>query len=106
MPTVHSSSRRKDIHATGQPWPVERKVELVLEGLRGRRPVAELCRESGISPARYYRWRNQFINAARTGLAHPEAECCMLKERVQQLKVENASLQTRLRIFQELSVAD
>ena len=106
MPTVHSISRRKDLHATVQPWPVERKVEVVLEGLRGRRPVTELCREAGISPACYYQWRTQFVNAARTGLAHPEAERRALKERVQQLEVENASLQTRLQIFQELSVAD
>jgi transposase-like protein len=85
---------------------VDQKVSLVLEGLRGRRPVSELCREAGISPARYYQWREEFIDAARMGLAHSEAERLALEERVKQLEAENVSLRQRVRIFQELCVAD
>jgi transposase-like protein len=68
--------------------------------------VAEICREVGISPSRYYQWRQQIIDAARAGLAYPEKERRALQERVQRLEAENASLQRQLLILQELCVAD
>ena len=87
-------------------WPVERKIDLVLKGLRGQRPVTELCREAGISPTRYYRWRHEVIDAARIGLTHPEAEQYAMQERIKQLEAENAHLRREARVFQELCVAD
>jgi transposase-like protein len=87
-------------------WPTDRKIDLVLEGLRGHRPITELCREAGISTAQYYLWRQQFLNAGRAGLAHSEAEHRLLEERIQQLEAENASLQTRVRIFQDVCLAE
>jgi transposase-like protein len=92
--------------ATRQVWPADRKIDLVLGGLRGHRPVTQLCREAGISPSRYYQWLQEFIDAARVGLAHPEAEQHALEERIQQLEAENARLRQRAQIFQELCVAD
>ena len=89
-----------------KPWPADRRIDLVLEGLSGHRPVKELCHKAGISPASYYQWRRQFIDAARSGLTHPEVEHRMLKERVEHLEVENASLQRQVRILRELCVAD
>jgi transposase-like protein len=106
MPNGILGRQREENNPVRQPWPVEQKVSLVLEGLRRRRPVTELCREAGISLARYYQWREQFIDAARLGLTHSEAERHALEERVKQLEAENASLQRRVRIFQELCVAD
>ncbi len=105
MPTrvLHTQEGNKDVQ---QSWSIDRKVALVLEGLRGHRPVSELCREAGISPTRYYQWREQFIDAARIGLVHPEAERRALEERVRQLEAENANLQARMRIFQDLCLAD
>lgn len=82
------------------------KLDVVLEGLRKHRSVADLCREVGISPTRYYQWRQQVINAARDGLAHPEAEHRALEDRVRQLEAENSLLKTRLRIFQDVCMAD
>jgi len=87
-------------------WPVERKIDLILEGLRRHRPVTELCREAGISPTRYYRWREQFVDAARTGLVHPETKRRTLEERIQQLEAENARLRQQVHIFQDLCTAD
>ena len=36
------------ITATGYASQVERKLDIVLQGMRGNRPVRELCREAGI----------------------------------------------------------
>ncbi len=36
-----------------QSWPVERRVALVLEGLRAHQPVTHLCRQVGIPTAAY-----------------------------------------------------
>jgi transposase-like protein len=79
---------------------------VVLEGLLRHRSVAELCREAGISPSRYYQWRQEVIDAARIALIHPEVERRTMEERIRQLEAENASLRRRARIFQELCVAD
>ena len=106
MFAASQASHSKANRAARQPWPVDRKVDLVLKGLLGHRPVTELCRKAGISSACYYQWRQQFINAARAGLAHPEAERHSLEQRVRQLEVENAILQQRVRILRDLCVAD
>jgi transposase len=100
------SHTRRKIQAASAQWPVDRKVNLVIEGLRGQRPVTQLCREAGVSTAHYYRWRQQFLEAARAGLAEPETAPGILKERIQQLEAENASLRVRVRIFQDVCVAD
>ena len=106
MSAVSPRSRARTNHPVRQPLSVDGKVGLVLAGLRGHRPVTELCREANISRARYYQWRDHFIKAGATGLAHPESERHALEEHLLQLEAENASLRARVRIFQELSVAD
>jgi len=106
MSTSTQSSLVKVNETTQPAWPAARKMDLVLEGWLKHRPIRELCREVGISPARYYEWRQQFIEAAQMGLAHPETERHSLEERLEQLEAENAVLQRRARVFQELCVAD
>jgi len=46
----------------------EEKMAIVLEGLRGDKTVAEICREHSISQAQYYRWRDKFFEGAKTAL--------------------------------------
>lgn len=46
----------------------DQKVAIVLSGLSGKREVAQLCVEHGISQALYYRWRDQFLEGGRHGL--------------------------------------
>ncbi len=105
MSGVNPRAPRKT-NAAPQEWPVERKINLVLKGLRGPQSVTELCREVGVSTTRYYQWRQQFLNAARVGLAEPKANPNVLKERIQQLEAENARLRVQTRIFRDLAVAD
>lgn len=100
------ASRQQPRELSRPTWPVDRKVKLVLEALQGRRPVTELCREAGVSPARFSQWRDQFIDAGRAGLSEPRAECRSLEERIKQLEAENASLRRQIRILQELCLAE
>ena len=40
------------------------KLETVLEGIRGEKSVAQICRERGIKDSLYYKWREQFVSQA------------------------------------------
>lgn len=51
-------------------WTVEEKLEIVLEGLKGVKSVAEICREHQISQSQYYRWRDKFLEGGKRGLAN------------------------------------
>lgn len=55
-------------------WSAEEKQAIVLEGLRGTRSVAEICREHQISQTLYYRWRDKFLEGARRGLENGSAD--------------------------------
>ncbi|MFQ6103276.1 MAG: transposase [Candidatus Glassbacteria bacterium] len=52
----------------GRRWTVEEKLSIVLEGVKGDRPVSEICKEHGVSLPLYYKWRNRFIEGGRNGL--------------------------------------
>ncbi len=106
MCTTGQDASQGDDQATRRPWPLDRKIALVLQGLLGRRSIKDLCHEAGVSPACYYQWRQQFIHAAQAGWAHPETQRHALEERVQQLEAENASLRQRLHVLQDICLAD
>ncbi len=55
-------------------WGSEEKMAIVLEGLRGQKSVAEICREHQISQALYYRWRDRFLEAGQRGLSNGGSE--------------------------------
>ncbi len=65
-------------------WSSEERMAIVLEGLRGQKSVAEICREHQISQALYYRWRDRFLEAAQKGLSNGGGE----DEKALQAKVE------------------
>ena len=50
----------------------QRKLEIVLAGLRGDRSVREVCREHAISETLFYGWRDQLLEAGRERLAGKE----------------------------------
>jgi len=72
---------------------VEEKIGIVLEGLRGRIPVSELCRKHGIQSSVYHKWSKAFLDAGRDGLAKETHRDAKTKE-VLRLKEENESLKT------------
>jgi transposase-like protein len=40
------------------------KLETVLDGLRGEKTVAQICRERDITESLYYKWRDAFMERA------------------------------------------
>jgi len=50
-------------------WSSEEKVAIVLEGLKGEKSIAEICREHQVSQNMYYRWRDRFLEAGEKGLS-------------------------------------
>lgn len=49
---------------------MEEKLAIVMEGLKGKRSVADICREHQISQALCYRWRDKFLEAGKKGLVN------------------------------------
>lgn len=50
-------------------WTSEEKMAIVLEGIRGLKSVAEICREHKISQGQYYKWRDKFLEGGKKGLS-------------------------------------
>ena len=50
----------------------QKKLEIVLAGLRGDRSVREVCREHAISETLFYGWRDQLLEAGRERFAGKE----------------------------------
>ena len=49
-------------------WSLDEKMAIVLEGISGKVPVADICRTHQISQTLYYRWRDKFLEGGRTAL--------------------------------------
>jgi len=47
----------------------QRKLEIVLAGLRGDRSVKDVCREADISEALYYSWRDKLLEGGKATLS-------------------------------------
>jgi transposase-like protein len=54
---------------TYRKFTAQRKLEIVLAGLRGDRSVRDVCRETEISENLYYSWRDKLFESAKLGLA-------------------------------------
>ena len=46
-------------------WPAQKRLEIVLEGIRTGE-VAETCRRHGCSTTQYYDWQRQLMSSAET----------------------------------------
>ncbi len=62
------------VPAAGDPthFDAERKLQIVLEGVRDDQSVGELCEAHGISEAVYYEWRDDVLDGATRSLAQHE----------------------------------
>ncbi len=71
----------------------EQKIEIVLTGLRGDRPVRDVCRFYEISEALYYQWRERLLEGGKAALGTardrkpPEAtELAEARKKISQLE--------------------
>ncbi len=67
-------------------WTAEEKLEIVLEGLRERKSVAEICREHQISQALYYRWRDRFLEGGKRALIDGASDDNVYKAEIEKLQ--------------------
>ncbi len=77
----------------------EFKLDTVLEGIRGEKPIAQICRERGIRDSLYYKWRDAFKERAPgmfasqehqdQGVSELEARVAELERMVGKLTLEN-----------------
>lgn len=76
------------------------KLDTVMEGIRGEKSVAQICREREITDTQYYKWRDVFLERAtdifedRRGTAQQEKEDreAELERMVGRLAMENEIL--------------
>ena len=76
------------------------KLDTVMEGFRGEKSVAQICRERNIKDALYYKWRDRFLERAadifadqrNTAKQDNEARIAELEQMLGRLTVENEIL--------------
>lgn len=63
-------------------WTAEEKPAIVLEGIKGTKAVAELCREQQIAQTQYYQWRDRFLEGGKRALTNglPASEEALRRE--------------------------
>lgn len=80
------------------------KLRIVLAGLDGGTPLAELCRREGIGPGQYHQWKKQLSGSAaavferKTGAAEEKAaaELQRLRNVIAEITAENLELKKTL----------
>lgn len=73
------------------------KLDTVMEGIRGEKSIAQICRERGIKDVLYYKWRDIFIERAaeifesqkNTAQKEKEERVAELERMIGKLALEN-----------------
>jgi len=77
--------------ATRKQYSAGEKIRIILDGLRGETPIAELCRREGIAESKYYSWSKEFLEAGKRRLAADTTRAATTDE-VKQLRREAQDL--------------
>jgi transposase-like protein len=68
-------------------YSAEFKLDTVMEGLQGKKSIAQICRERGIKDSLYYKWRDIFLERAEKIFASPGSKESQEKaERIAELE--------------------
>ena len=67
-------------------WSIEEKQAIVLEGLKGTRSVAEICRQHQISQTLYYRWRDKFLEGGKKTLVNGSGDDKVYRAEIERLQ--------------------
>ena len=112
-PPVSAEDAIRDIRrATRKHHAAEEKIRIVLEGLRGEKSIAELCRQEGIAQSLYYSWSKEFLEAGKQRLAGDTARSATtsevkdLRRQAQELKEVVAEQALELRLLKKSMIAD
>jgi len=78
-------------------WSSTEKLQIVLEGLKGAAPLAELCTRHQISRSQYYQWRDRLLQNGSKVFEHggPQAGEERLRRDNQRLKALNRRVDRR-----------
>ena len=80
---------------TRKRYSAEKKIRIVLSGLRGEESIAALCRREGIAESLYYSWSKEFLEAGKNRLAGDTARAATSDE-VKTLRAEAHDLKEAL----------
>lgn len=81
--------------ATKKRFTADQKIQIVLEGLRSEKTIAEICRREDIAKPTYYTWSKAFLDAGKNGLTIDTKRNATSSE-VKMIKQENADLRRAL----------
>jgi len=88
-------------------YSAEEKIRIVLEGLRGEKTIAELCRYEGINQNSYYKWSKEFLEAGKQRLSGNTARQASsnqvknLRKELDQMKLMVAELSLKNRVLKK-----
>jgi transposase-like protein len=51
-------------------WTADEKLAIVMEGVKDKKSVVDICREHQVSQTLYYKWRDRFLEGGRKALDH------------------------------------
>ena len=68
-----------------------KKIQIVLEGLRGEASVSDICRREGLAKPTYYTWSKAFLEGGKNGLTL-DTKRNATSDEVKNLREENAEL--------------
>ena len=92
-------------------YTAEEKIQIVLEGLPGEMPIAELCRREGINQNLYYKWSKEFLEAGKQRLADITSrqatsnEVKSLRNELEGMKMMVAELSLKNRMLRKMENA-
>ncbi|MGQ9860247.1 MAG: transposase [Thermodesulfobacteriota bacterium] len=67
-------------------WGANENLAIVMEGLKGKRSVSEICREHKISQPLYYRWRDKFLEGGKRALVDGASDDNAYKAEMEKLQ--------------------
>ena len=84
-------------------WTNQQKLQIVLEGIKGKVSIAELCNKHQITQAQYYQWRDRLLQQGAKvfdlGGANKQEE--RLRDEVKSLKALVGELTVELKKSEE-----
>jgi len=83
-------------------WVAEEKLAIVMEGLKEKRSVADICREHQISQTLYYRWRDKFLEAGKRGLVNGASDDDAYKAEIEKLQKIIAKQAIQIEILKKM----